>query len=67
MVFATNKGVFTRTAKVTVFLNGLKWVQCIPVVLFTHNRYVYVVITLKYVKKIKGAADKIGDLNGTCE
>ena len=37
MVFATTKGLFTRNAEVTVFLTGLKWVQCIPVVMFTHN------------------------------
>ena len=46
----TIKACFTRNVFCTVFfLTVLKWVECIPTVLFTHN-----------VKKIKGATDKNG-------
>ena len=32
-----HKAFFIRTVKVTVFCTVWKWVQCIPMVLFTHN------------------------------
>ena len=31
------KALFTCTVKVTVFCSVSKWVQCVAMVLFTHN------------------------------
>ena len=51
-----SKGPFIRTVKVTVFLAVLKWVECILMVLFTHD-----------VKKVKDVADINGSFNGAYE
>ena len=48
--------MFTRTVKVIVFCTVSKWVQCISMALFTHNAW-----------KIKGAAHKNGEVDGTCK
>ena len=56
---AEAKARFTPNVFCTDFLTILKWVYCIPIVLFTHD--------VIFVKKIKGAADKNGAKNGTCK
>ena len=56
MIKCQEKDSFTRTIKVTVYLYRLKWVQCNSKALFTCN-----------VKKIKGAANKNGDIDGMCK
>ena len=43
-------------SKSPFFCNVLKWVQCSPIVLFTHN-----------VKKIKGAINKNSYIDDTCK
>ena len=48
--------LFTRTINVTVFCTVQKWVQCNRMVLFTHT-----------IKKIKDAAYKNSDIDGTCK
>ena len=50
------KAWFTRNVYCTVFLTVLKWVECIPLVPFTHE--------IKNVKEIKGVADKNGNSEG---
>ena len=53
IVAGGNKGSFTHNEKFNVIA---RWVECIPMVLFTHS-----------VKKTKSAADIKGDFEGKCE
>ena len=50
------KGLFTPTVKVAVFLTVLKWVERIPVALFTYG--------VKRRQKDERCLDKNGDFNG---
>ena len=51
--------VYSHVPLNSVFLTVLKWIECIPVMLFTYN------ITIH--KKIKDSAGKKGGLNCTRE